>query len=96
MPNLLVGLGRVELPTSPLSGVRSSHLSYRPNRCSQADPRRILAVQDSSCQRIIQYKQEDAGGASPIGNLKSRARTLWPFSWVYDKKVMSGARHLNK
>ena len=27
---LLVGLGRLELPTSPLSGVRSSHLSYRP------------------------------------------------------------------
>ena len=27
---LLVGLGRVELPTSPLSGVRSSQLSYRP------------------------------------------------------------------
>jgi hypothetical protein len=26
----LVGLGRIELPTSPLSGVRSSHLSYRP------------------------------------------------------------------
>jgi hypothetical protein len=26
-----VGLGRLELPTSPLSGVRSSHLSYRPN-----------------------------------------------------------------
>ncbi len=25
-----MGLGRVELPTSPLSGVRSSHLSYRP------------------------------------------------------------------
>src|SRR6185437_8228134 len=28
---ILVGLGRLELPTSPLSGVRSSHLSYRPN-----------------------------------------------------------------
>jgi hypothetical protein len=27
---LLVGLGRIELPTSPLSGVRSSQLSYRP------------------------------------------------------------------
>ena len=26
----LVGLGRFELPTSRLSGVRSSHLSYRP------------------------------------------------------------------
>jgi hypothetical protein len=27
---LLVGLGGIEPPTSPLSGVRSSHLSYRP------------------------------------------------------------------
>jgi hypothetical protein len=26
----VVGLGRFELPTSPLSGVRSSQLSYRP------------------------------------------------------------------
>ena len=30
---ILVGLGRLELPTSPLSGVRSSHLSYRPVSC---------------------------------------------------------------
>ena len=29
-PLELVGLGRIELPTSPLSGVRSSQLSYRP------------------------------------------------------------------
>ena len=29
---VLVGLGRFELPTSPLSGVRSNQLSYRP-RC---------------------------------------------------------------
>ena len=30
----MVGLGRVELPTSPLSGVRSNQLSYRPPRLS--------------------------------------------------------------
>ena len=30
MSCLLVGLGGIEPPTSPLSGVRSSHLSYRP------------------------------------------------------------------
>ena len=30
MRGQVVGLGRLELPTSPLSGVRSSHLSYRP------------------------------------------------------------------
>jgi hypothetical protein len=34
-PRQLVGLGRFELPTSPLSGVRSNQLSYRPNRLSQ-------------------------------------------------------------
>ncbi len=34
-PQQLVGLGRFELPTSPLSGVRSNQLSYRPNRLSQ-------------------------------------------------------------
>jgi hypothetical protein len=30
-PNV-VGLGGLEPPTSPLSGVRSNHLSYRPKR----------------------------------------------------------------
>lgn len=29
-PKKMVGLGRLERPTSPLSGVRSNHLSYRP------------------------------------------------------------------
>ena len=29
-PKSFMGLGRVELPTSRLSGVRSNHLSYRP------------------------------------------------------------------
>ena len=28
----MVGLGGLEPPTSPLSGVRSNHLSYRPRR----------------------------------------------------------------
>ena len=30
-PLYMVGLDRLELSTSPLSGVRSSHLSYRPS-----------------------------------------------------------------
>jgi hypothetical protein len=29
----VVGLGGLEPPTSPLSGARSNHLSYRPNNC---------------------------------------------------------------
>ena len=31
-PSDMVGLGGVEPPTSPLSGVRSNQLSYRPDR----------------------------------------------------------------
>ena len=31
----MVGLGRFELPTSPLSGVRSNQLSYRPSAQKQ-------------------------------------------------------------
>jgi hypothetical protein len=32
---VVVGLGRFELPTSPLSGVRSNQLSYRPAGCAR-------------------------------------------------------------
>ena len=35
--HLLVGLGGLEPPTSPLSGARSNHLSYRPVVLSQED-----------------------------------------------------------
>src|SRR5207237_8523726 len=34
----MVGLGRLERPTSPLSGVRSNHLSYRPKNVFQRTP----------------------------------------------------------
>ena len=35
----VVGLGGLEPPASPLSGVRSNHLSYRPNVSSCSSPR---------------------------------------------------------
>ena len=37
-PRKLVGLGGLEPPTSPLSGVRSNHLSYRPKHTTQNAP----------------------------------------------------------
>ena len=39
-----MGLGRFELPTSPLSGVRSNQLSYRPNRTLGSKPNRFSQV----------------------------------------------------
>ena len=41
----LVGLGGLEPPTSPLSGVRSNHLSYRPERFSLRPSRGSAAAQ---------------------------------------------------
>ncbi len=38
-----MGLGRVELPTSRLSGVRSNHLSYRPGKRSLWDRKHFEA-----------------------------------------------------
>ncbi len=35
-PNKMVGLGRLELPTSRLSSARSNQLSYKPNYCPNA------------------------------------------------------------
>ena len=45
----MVGRGRVELPTSRLSGVRSNHLSYRPSgEAGQAAA--AAKVEDRRCQ----------------------------------------------
>ena len=43
-----MGLGRVELPTSPLSGVRSNQLSYRPG-ITQLAPKSTLYDHQANC-----------------------------------------------
>ncbi len=53
----MVGLGRVELPTSRLSGVRSNHLSYRP--ISMPLMRNI--VSDVSVKSMRRKRNEDGG-----------------------------------
>ena len=55
--NYMVGLGRVELPTSPLSGVRSNQLSYRPIP-SDGVRRRKKAVKVSASSKVrSSYKE---------------------------------------
>ena len=50
----MVGLGRFELPTSPLSGVRSSQLSYRPGLAGARGPIGSLARAARSCDRTTE------------------------------------------
>ncbi len=64
----MVGLGRLELPTSPLSGVRSNQLSYRPINltatlparaevtCSQASSLQISMLSSDQAMRVSTYK----------------------------------------
>ena len=62
-PADLVGLGRFELPTSPLSGVRSNQLSYRP------EPMDALSVAAGSAGRLVSLaKKEKRGRQHPAEN----------------------------
>ena len=47
----MVGLGRLERPTSPLSGVRSNHLSYRPEPHPKPPPQRAALIDVSGEER---------------------------------------------
>ena len=46
----LVGLGGFEPPTSPLSGVRSSHLSYRPELGT------VMRRSSNVCERLSELQ----------------------------------------
>ena len=66
-PCLMVGLGRFELPTSRLSGVRSNQLSYRPIHATGLPPAWELA-----------FPGRDKGGQPRVTTQKnSRAYTAW-------------------
>ncbi len=47
---IMVGLGRLELPTSRLSGVRSNQLSYRP---------KIVLLTASKLPSLVKYSLEE-------------------------------------
>ena len=51
-PSYLVGLGGFEPPTSPLSGVRSNQLSYRP---------RVLIINQQQTIRVGTTQSEESG-----------------------------------
>ena len=67
----LVGLGRLELPTSRLSSARSNQLSYKPGPGSSAIARRCA---ESPAQRLAipiglvrERKRNEDGGVPPMG-----------------------------
>ena len=65
-PNM-VGLGRLERPTSPLSGVRSNHLSYRPESVAPMGTRAGSRAQVTRRQSPDGKRNED-GGVPQMGS----------------------------
>ncbi len=71
--NKMVGLGRLELPTSRLSSARSNQLSYKPQTPSLIDaeaPCRRATVtgqnpMGSARQRLVRGRRGNEGGAIP-------------------------------
>ena len=61
----MVGLGRLERPTSPLSGVRSNHLSYRPSTIKQHGRHKVGPILRS---RYLVRKRNE-GGICPANGL---------------------------
>ncbi len=49
----MVGLSGLEPPTSPLSGVRSNHLSYRPFSCALNDFDQAICVDTASTTQSL-------------------------------------------
>jgi hypothetical protein len=77
----MVGLGRLERPTSPLSGVRSNHLSYRPEASpppavSRPQPGQRLILREERETRAAKSRIRDPD-LGPIVPSESRGQTRW-------------------
>ena len=68
-PKITMGLGRVELPTSRLSGVRSNHLSYRPGG--------VLGKKDLR-QKTYRNEISNLGRVSAIQTITLRKEVIQP------------------
>jgi hypothetical protein len=87
-----VGLGRLELPTSPLSGVRSNHLSYRPvpGRVSGGAGRDRTGDLLNANQALSQLSYSPFRKPAATGSRRRRlSLTLLEASWT---RMFSSAR----
>jgi hypothetical protein len=69
-----VGLGRVELPTSRLSGVRSNHLSYRPDGVRFGK----YSEKIFEAENVQQKKSRILGRVRATSNLTLRKEVIQP------------------
>ena len=66
---VLVGLGRLELPTSRLSGVRSNHLSYRPQSIEAVGRSRIHQHPAGACYSTAEERETKEADPALYGDV---------------------------
>jgi hypothetical protein len=71
----LVGLGRLELPTSPLSGVRSNQLSYRPRLTGRG-------LLDPSLNRSFDQAMRVSAYIPAQGSFKEVIQPRFPYGYL--------------
>ena len=72
---LTMGLGRVELPTSRLSGVRSNHLSYRPGGVPGIKPKNFFGVGEPADASRRKYKNMMPDGGPDAKDLRQKTHS---------------------
>src|ERR1700704_932550 len=89
----VVGLGGLEPPTSPLSGVRSSHLSYRPKKidahCFGKHHSGLLRKGSSQRDRLkISPPREDTSLRNSLSTQGAATSTSKPFkAWPHSPRL---------
>jgi hypothetical protein len=85
----LVGLGRLELPTSRLSSARSNQLSYKPQhkwlravRAGQRGTRRMQIAQAQPLARVRPRRKRNEDGEIPPVELIPIWRSRWPLMFL--------------
>ncbi len=88
----MVGLGRVELPTSPLSGVRSNQLSYRPIQVNppfslirRSDLTLLSTLRQGVRSNQVKYRPNYQGPNNPVATTD----LIKQFVWALMTSVMS-------
>src|SRR6516164_678258 len=85
-PDQVVGLGRLELPTSRLSSARSNQLSYKPLTRGASHARRPARTPDAIAQRKPlarvrpRRKRNEDGEIPPVGLIGPFGR--WPLMFL--------------
>ena len=94
----MVGPGRLELPTSRLSGVRSNHLSYGPILGKARTPNALQKRQAGVVRILVRKRNVDGGSRHTVMMLSIYAAYVfrWSPDWCHLCSKKHGKGHIGE